>query len=182
MVRDMKIGNRNYFLWLLKKIEWYEIDVYEHKELLEILYNTEFVWSIENDANRASKGLNLRYEYDKNWDYGEIPCSVLEMLIALARDWEHEITYDFKKGDRTAKWFWVMLENLGVFHTNYLSSYQISGNYTSFVNQKLVYWMGREFDEHGVGSPFPIKNIPDNQKKVEIWMQLQNYVVENVEI
>ena len=165
----MKIGNRNYFLWLLHKIEWYSIDVYEHEDLLKYLFDTEFTWTIDHDANRAAKGLNLRYEYNKKWDYGDTPCSVLEMLIALARDWEHEICYDFEKGDRSALWFWTMIKNLKLMDSNEYSKI-------------LKKWLSREFDEDGYGSPFPRKNCDKDQRKVEIWMQLQGYVLENVEI
>ena len=164
----MVLNDRNYFLWLLQKLEWHNIDVYDHKELLWWLYQTEFTWSIENDANRASKGLNLRYEYNTKWDYGDTPCSVLEMLIALAHDWEHEISYDFRKGDRSALWFWTMLSNLKLIKSplspENLVNHQIFG-------EIIGEWLRREFDEDGSGSPFPLKKPPNNQKKVEIWLQ-----------
>lgn len=177
--------DRNYFLWLLQKVEWYEIDAYEYKELLWLLFTYDFTWTIENDANRAAKGINLRYEYLQRGDYSKRPCSVLEMLIALAHDWEHEITYDFQKGDRSALWFWVMLENLGlldppVFHQKSGEPPENLVNHQIF-GEIIGGWLGREFREDGVGSPFPLKFPPDNQKKVEIWQQLQSYVIENVE-
>ena len=171
----MKLRNKNYFLWLLDRIKMDGVDLDEHMDLLRFLYEYEFTWLIENDANRASKGLSLRYEYNKNWDPGDIPCSVLEMLIALAHDWEHEITYDFQKGDRTAQWFWTMLGNLGLLEPNVEKNDKI-------VSHLVGTWLGREFDENGVGSPFPRHDAEKNQKEVEIWMQLQGYVLENVEI
>ena len=173
------LRNKSYFLWLLEKIEWYEVDVYEYKKLLWLMYQKEFVWSVDHDENRASKGLNLRYEYDPKMDCKDEPCSVLEMMIALAHDWEHEICYDFTKGDRSAKWFWVMIENLGL---NQFNDRNWSGESARMSNNLIEFWLDRKFDFDGNGSPFPRKLNDKDQRKVEIWMQVQGYVLENVEI
>lgn len=161
--------NEHYFLWLLQQVEWHEIDAYKYKDLLLELHTITFTWLIDRDANRASKGLGLRYEWNHTFDGDGEPCSVLEMLIALARDWEHELTYDFHKGDRSALWFWVMLENLGL-----LDSYH---------TEDLVHsWLVRDFDYDGVGSPFPLKKAHRDQRNLEIWLQVNDFVMENVEI
>ena len=161
-------GVKNYFLWLLQQVEWYEIDTYEYKDLLWDLFNMEFTWVIDRDANRASKGLGLRYEFNRTFKYNK-PCSVLEMLIALSRDWEHELTYDFQKGDRSSLWFWVMLENLDI-----LDAYHV---------EDIVHsWLVRDFDYNGVGSPFPLKKAHRDQRNLEIWLQVNDFVMENVEI
>src|SRR6187399_1189196 len=60
--------------------------------LLRQMYSTEFVWWVPNDDNRCADGKDLRYEFidacgiqtvDDEWL--EMGCSVLEMLVALAR-------------------------------------------------------------------------------------------------
>lgn len=161
--------NEHYFLWLLQQVEWYEIDAYDYKDLLFKLHNITFTWLIGFDSNRAAKGISLRYEWNRSFDGNNEPCSVLEMLIALARDWEHELTYDFKKGDRSAMWFWVMIENLGL----------LDGGE---IEEKVSVWLNREFDKSGNGSPFPLKRPHRDQRKIQIWFQVNDFVMENVEI
>lgn len=173
----MHIRNgKNYFLWLLELIKIRDVNTDEYSMLLEQLFNTEFTWTIAHDSNRATDGLNLRYEFARTYNGGGAPCSVLEVLIALARNWEHEITYDFKLGDRSALWFWVMLENLGLLdYTNDAYDEEIIG-------EKLVIWLKRKFTRNGYGSPFPVKSGGRDQRTIEMWLQLQDFVLENVEI
>ena len=101
---------------------------------------------------------------------------VLEMLLALARDWEHEITYDFHLGDRSPQWFWTMVGNLGLL--NY-PDYEFNLNE---VEEIVDVWITRKFSKSGDGSIFPVKNWGSDQRKLEIWLQLQNFVMENVDI
>lgn len=175
-----------YFLWLLDKIRIDDINVDDYTELLKILFEIEYTWVIPDDANRASDGLNLRYEFNHTYNGGGLPCSVLEMMIALARDWEHEITYDYRIGDRSGLWFWVMVENLGLLeYTNHqllTKTTRKSGGKKYLVEYLVAKWLDREFDFDGKGSPFPLKHPPNNQITTKMWSQVQNFVMENVEI
>lgn len=166
----------SYFLWLLDRIDDGSGRVEEYDELLWYLYNYDFTWIIEHDANRAAYGLDLRYEFSPGYYEGNKPCSVLEMLVALAHGWEHEITYDFHLGDRSAQWFWLMLDNLGLL--------DVPGDpsFSPTFGKIIGTWLGRQFEFNGFGSPFPLKNPSRDQRKIEIWLQLQDYVIENVEI
>lgn len=171
-----------YYLWLLDSIDGTSVHVEDYMELTLQLFDTDFFWRIENDANRASDGLNLRYEYVNVYggeycpEFDEKNVSVLEVLIALAVNWEHEITYDFRLGDRSAIWFWDMIRNLGLLKmTNWAYD-------PDFVGETLTIWMDRQFDKNGNGSPFLVKEDDRDQRKLEIWLQLQQYVLENVEI
>lgn len=165
-----------YYLWLLDLIDY---GYTEYGEVTRYLFNTEFTWLIDNDANRASDGMNLRYEfvhvYGGKWcaELDFMPVNCLEVLVALAINWEHEITYDFTLGDRSPQWFWMMLDNLG------LLDYP-DGVFNEEVEEIVRDWLERKFDKFGNGSPFPRKSIVDDQRKVEIWMQLQGFVMENV--
>ena len=175
---SMSVTNE-YFSWLLDSIETSYIDTREYSKLLFYLFDKEFVWLIPNDSNRALDAMELRYEFLKGGSDPELdsrPCSVLEVLVRLSIDWEHEITYDFKKGDRSSKWFWVMLNNLGLLE------------YTDFefdlgcVDEIVEIWLNRSYQKNGKGGIFPVKNGNVDQTKVEIWLQLQNFVLENVKI
>lgn len=180
-MREEQLLNE-YYLWLLGLIEYPSIDIENYTDILELMFDMDFTWSIENDANRASDGLNLRYEY-VNVEGGYWcesldlkPVSVLEVLIALAQNWEHEITYDFKLGDRSAEWFWTMIKNLGLLE---MTNFEFEPDICVLI---LKDWLERKFDRYGGGSPFPVKHGRGDQRKVEIWLQLQQFVMENFEI
>lgn len=107
--------NDEYFAWLSDKVckDRFSKDV-SYSELLRALHKTEFRWKMRNDANRASDGLMLRrrfatfmgFEEDYFLPYITGPCTVLEMMIALAIRCEVSIMDNPKVGDRTAQWFW----------------------------------------------------------------------------
>ena len=63
------------------------------------------------DVNRAADGLNLRERL--GFQSGN-PCSIFEMMVALAVRCEEHIMTNDEIGDRTPLWFWGMIENLGL--------------------------------------------------------------------
>ncbi len=165
-----------YFLWLLNLVNTSYINEEKYSKLLWYLFNREFTWVIPNDENRAIDAIELRYEFSSTYGLAvnDGPCSVLEVLIRLANDWEHELTYDFHKGDRTSKWFWIMLDNLG------LLDYPDWSFEEDIVDEIVSIWLDRRFEKNGIGSVFPVKSGIRDQRSVEIWLQLQDYVLENV--
>ena len=164
-----------YFDWLMRKVEVYDND-FDIDMVLTILFSTDFIWSVANDDNRAADGLVLRSTFtdDEGWNTlpfpGE-PCSVLEMLIALASRIDRDIMWDGEK-DNTAKWFWEMINNLNM---NWHDSEDVYCKIDNFLHRK--------YDVNGVGGIFPLKkgNFQD-QRDVEIWYQAQSYLMENYEI
>ena len=78
----------SYLDWLISIIADSEhfVDI-SYYRALDHLFDTEFVWQLEKDANRAQWGLDMRrrYSYEFNEDTRiSGPCNVLEMMIALA--------------------------------------------------------------------------------------------------
>ena len=105
-----KIKNE-YLEWLYDLVcdDTYSNHVSYHK-LFNTLLNRKFIWFIPRDENRAIDGLELRATFQNL--YPEIPCmptasgcSVLEVLIALAKRCENSIASDDEFGDRTGQWF-----------------------------------------------------------------------------
>lgn len=92
-----EISHKNYFNWLCDKVSGGE----NYYFLLKRLFKREFYSIVPNDDNRALDGLELRHQYNdetNNLDWatnivdGKIsdanidgPCTILEMMIALAR-------------------------------------------------------------------------------------------------
>mgnify|MGYP006872972190 CR=1 FL=1 len=107
-----------YFKWLLRKIETRGIRIKSYEKLLEMLFETEFIWVVDMDVNRALDGVELRREFGlmRHGEYilGDSPCTLLEMMVALSSRIESGIMYDPEYGDRTGYWFWKMIENLGL--------------------------------------------------------------------
>lgn len=162
-------------------LEYYDwltdiVDLGSHRnytKLLSHLFDTEFYWVIPNDANRAEDGKKMRFEYlidcdfyDDSWV--DMPCSVLEMLIGLARRVRIDIMPDFKMG--ISDWFWQFLDNLGA--CKYDDFHYIS----SEIDQILCDFMSR----NGNFMLFLCEKVPKKQQKMtEIWYQMQFWLAEN---
>lgn len=141
------------------------------------LHNIEFRYSIQMDENRADDGIELRYRFarekrceDYDIDYLDGPCSVLEMMIALAIRCEEDIMDDPSYGNRTGQWFWGMVVNLG------LGSMTDSRYNKRFVDNCIDIFLNREYEPDGRGGLFRIRNCEYDLRTVEIWYQLCWYL------
>ena len=47
------------------------------------------------------------------------------------------------------------------------------------IDDILDRWIERKFSRNGKGSPFPLKKPKKDQRKVELWYQMQGYICEN---
>lgn len=169
-----------YFEWLCSLVN---ADIETYSELLFQLHDSDFTWFLELDESRANDGLNLRKEYyDLTYEdwvmLMEKPCSVLEMLIALARRMD-DMLMDDDTSSRVAIWFWEMVGNLGL--KKYTNMRMIVGSDDELYDIQAILhtWMSREFDFNGFGSPFPLKNPTSNQVECTVIQQLNAYVLEN---
>src|SRR5512134_96688 len=142
--------------------------------LLKQLYSTEFTWSVPHDENRAADGCALRMEWvheehtipDHGWL--NLECSFLELLIGLARRLE------FNAEGTAAVWFWHLIGNLGFLGFHDRSNY--SQNFVA-VRTRVV--CERKYDEFGYGGLFPIRNPEQDQRNVELWYQLCEYILQD---
>ena len=161
-----------YFDWLLDFVcVSNERELYS--ELLANLYNTEFKWTIELDENRASWGIALRNEFiDEYFDRSNGlwvrniltgPCNMLELMVSLSRQIDN-VLYDDAYGTRFDRWFWMMIDNLGVRMTN--NSFD-----DGIFNEKMDIFMNRDFEPDGFGSLFWIPGCKFDCRRVQIWVQ-----------
>lgn len=177
-MRD-KIRNE-YFDWLMDIVCRNRFpDMMSYKKLLMRLHDTEFRFSIPKDQNRAEDGENLRYRFALYFDYEDPfmicdildgPCSVLEMMVALALRCEETITDDPTKGDRTAQWFWGMIVNLG------LGSMSDDRYNKGVVDAAIARLLDREYEPNGKGGLFTVRDCLHDLRTVEIWIQLCWYL------
>lgn len=173
--------SEEYFEWLYEMMcsERYS-DNTSYRNLLIHLHNIEFRYLIPNDQNRAEDGAELRYRFAVTHGYRYTyesalralpqPCSVLEMMIALAVRCEENIMDDPKLGDRTGQWFWAMVTNLG------LGSMHDELYDFEYVQSTIDRFLDRRYSPDGRGGLFTIRNADRDLRDVEIAYQLFWYL------
>lgn len=166
----------DYGKWLLWRVGFFDKG---YSKLMKILHGTHFFFLLEMDENRSLDGVYLRGEYfdDIGLEEGLFSedCSVLEMLVALALRMNDEYLGD-PKDPRPGDIFMELIRNLG------LGKYDNSRLYPSSMSEiQLILdrWMNRDFKRNGEGSIFPLKKSKKDQRKIEIWEQMQAYISEN---
>lgn len=92
------------------------------------------------------------------------PCSVLEMLIALAFRCEEHIMTDPDIGNRMGQWFWNMIVSLGL---GSMSDSRFDAAYTDDVISRF---MNRKYKRNGEGGLFTVERCKYDMRTVEIWM------------
>lgn len=146
-----------------------------YRKLLVYLHSREFTWTIPKDSNRAEDGKDLRWRfvYENHIhidDELEGPCSVLEMILALAIRCEESIMDDPAVGDRTGQWFWKMITNLGL---GGMSDRMFDIEYAEDV---VTRFLERDFAPDGQGGLFTIRNCGYDMRKIEFWICLMWYL------
>lgn len=144
-----------------------------HWKLLRLLYRREFVWLIANDDNRVEDGRDLRREFlaeiggapDQEWV--GLGCSFLEVVIGLAR------RLAFEAEGEPRDWFWHMVNNIGLAH---LTDNRVVSEDRVFEVLDRVIW--RNYSSDGSGGLFPLNDPVEDQRQVELWMQLSCYILE----
>jgi hypothetical protein len=157
----------------------------ELEDFIYELFSFPFVCHIPNDDNRVEDGLVLRKQYaekqgfDNPEDILPGPCTVLEMLLALAGRMDF-ILFDPRKGDRYQKWFWLLISNLKLkkYHNGDEDS-ESKKKYNRIVLKKLV---NREYKSDGRGGLFPLDDPSGNQREVEIWYQMMAFISQEYDI
>ena len=121
-------------------------------------------------------GVGLRYRYSiyvKRDDVIDIlnePCSVLEMILALAIRCEDTIMANVRYGDRTTQWFWSMIKNLGL-------SYMTDERFNKDEAIRIIYkFMERQYEPNGRGGLFYMSDRNEDLTQIDIWTQLCWYL------
>lgn len=164
-----------YFGWLYEMVTGRRFaKCISYRKLMRYLHDTPFRWSIPKDRNRAEDGIGLRRRYALysgfEGDYFDVyldrPCSVLEMMIALAIRCEETIMDDPLKGDRTGQWFWGMLTSLGLASMNN-NAFDIE-----YVEAVIQRFLDRDYRPDGVGGLFTVRGCRFDLRETEIWIQM----------
>lgn len=163
----------DYLRWLESQLRGKQVnDTYW--DLVWIMFNKEFSWSVPNDDNRMADGRDLRLDfcYERNLPpetlnyLGE--ASFLEVLIGLSR------RLSFDAGDHPQRWAWRLLDNLKL--TKYADP--LSPNRARRAKRVIDDCIRRDYRPDGVGGFFPLAWPDADQRQVELWYQMAAYIDE----
>lgn len=172
--------NQRYFIWLCNNITDARHKS-RYQKLLWFLHQSSFTYTHPMDSNRYEDGINLRYAF--GYEYGiddvviataidNLDCSILEMMVALARRIEIHIMDDPAKGNRTSVWFWTMVDNLG------LRNMDNSHIDISTVKQILARFVDRKYKRNGKGGLFSVQRRDLDMREIDIWYQAMAFLNE----
>ena len=168
-----------YFKWMCDLVSDDEYKTPSYKKLLSYLNEVEFIYILPMDGNRMYDGIDLRYRFGRECGYSDPevatylddrPCSVLEMMVALAKRCEDDIMDDPDVGNRVGQWFWNMIVNLGLgpMHNRNFDE--------DYVDDVMYIFLNREYSPNGEGGLFEIEDCDKDLRNVEIWYQMCMYL------
>lgn len=165
--------DRKYFRWLVSQIDIPVGNPNTYNNLFSKMHNYEFFWTVPNDDNRVQDGQDLREEFMDQGNQGtfERGVSILEVLIALSR------RVAFIAGGDPRLWAWQLIENLRL----HKASDPLTGAKDNRADDILYSLIWRTYARDGLGGFFPLNYAKEDQRKVEVWYQMNAYVNEIVE-
>lgn len=153
--------------------------VLKYRKLLLQLHRIYFTYKIPMDANRYEDGIALRYRFGVENDIhpaiisqylDTTPCSILEMMCALAIRCEEQFMSDPDLGNRTAEWFWCMILSLGLKD---MDNDKINNSHVHLAIDKFL---NHKYSRNGRGGLFTIRGTEYDMRTIEIWDQLMLYL------
>ena len=158
----------DYFYWLADQVSSHN----RYYQSLRVLFHMEFLDLVDNDVNRIDDGLLVRERYlnERRIDENELigPCSMLEMLIGLLERIQWEMT-DEVNDNSLERWFSEVMKNIG------LDQYEDD---RGKIFQTVKDVRDRKYDRNGKGGFFPLNNPIRDQRGVELWYQMNSYLIE----
>lgn len=168
-----------YFHWMCGKVYGFQYSGPSYQKLLTLLNKIPFTYLFEMDGNRADDGIALRNRFGhetefKNYyilfDIMPEPCSVLEMMVALAIRCEEHIMDNPEIGNRTSKWFWTMIDNLGLTEMD-------DSDYSQPIAEMVIQrFLEHEYARDGRGGLFAIPGTKRDMRNADIWYQMMWYL------
>ena len=143
-------------------------------DLLNVMFEKEFIWVNPMDENRAVDGLDLRVEFAHEIHIRPTrmrslgPCSFLEVLIALSR------RMAFTAGGLAPGWAWHLLGNLELHRM----SDPLSRPKYRKVQEIMEVAIRRTYSPDGVGGFFPLAWPEEDMTQIELWYQMNAYIGE----
>lgn len=163
--------NSEYFDWLVSQIRIAGQVKRTYNGLFDFLHHREFECVHPRDENRVQDARDLRDHFSggrktRTPDLEFV--SVLEVIIAVSRK------AAFVAGGPPKDWAWILIDNLGLvqFHD------PLTHHYVSAVESIVQNLLARTYRPDGYGGFFPLNYPKEDQRQIEIWHQLNEYVNE----
>ena len=146
--------------------------------LHQLLFRTD--GAIETDSNRVNDGLQLRVQFIERYGLkgssdNRGPCTMLEFLIGLAK--RMSFLTENEEHAKTKHYFWRLIDNLRLGKLSDDVYERLNGDF--FVEEAVNRVLERTYDACGNGGLFPVKMSQIDQRNVEIWYQMQQWLLEN---
>jgi hypothetical protein len=136
------------------------------RHTIDILQTCDFIPELDMDMNRAYDGLQLRDEYGIN--LGDKPCSMLEMMVAIALKEDALMGYYTADDCGPNTWFWEQMDNSGLSEAcTDQEVYEIIDRINN-----------REYGYYGEGGLFHVTYPREDLRNVDIWYQMQWHLAE----
>jgi hypothetical protein len=171
-----------YFIWLCNIIG-VNVEKESYSILAKRLHGIEYFWFVPNDDNRGEDGLKLRRTFIEVHELGPYeqfildagPCSVLEMLVAMSIKMA-ELMEQVVDNNEPGDWFWELIKNAGLDTFSDFQYHFVGGHMA--VAMKVHKILERDYERNGVGGFFPLQETDVDQRKVELWYQMNAYLGE----
>lgn len=170
--------DERYLNWLYGQVASVKIR-HKHRtfwSLFRQLQETIFVAIVPHDDNRIADAKELRYEFladtedeQGDPDWVRSPCSMLELLIILSR------AVAFEMDDPVEVWFWHFIDTLELEKFNDREFNSASQEEIDSTLNRVIW---RTYKPDGHGGLFPLRDPIRDQRDVELWYQLNAYLLE----
>lgn len=153
-------------------------------QLVTTLHATEYNPLLPLDNNRGIDGLQLRVEFmNEHGAWGSAtnrgPCSFLEFLVGVSRRMSF-LMYGEGNHTGTEFYFWKLIDNLGLTKCTDDRWEYINGEF--FVEDAIWRVNQRQYSYDGSGGLFPLRNPKEDQKNVEVWYQMNQWLIEQSDV
>lgn len=167
----------DYIHWLADQLrEESDDNGHTYRELIELMFDKPFVFTIQMDENRVEDGLALRTEFGyahySRATHKQMerlgPCSFLEVLIGLSR------RLSFNAGGSALGWAWQLMGNLDL-HEKFDPLTLSRAVEAEEIMDTVI---RRSYSPDGTGGFFPLTRSDDDQTRIELWYQMHSYINE----
>lgn len=183
------MNGMDYLCWLMNQCQLEAEGPEGYLHLCEALHGIYFVSLIEFDENRVEEGKALREEWadaqggDTYELDGLIPytCTALELILVMARRMCFEMS-DSQYEAGIGKWVKELLENAGLAtyrNDIYETDPDFYGRKIKAIMNDIIY---RRYLPDGKGSFFPMTWPEEDTRRMELLVQMNNYLAENYDI
>lgn len=161
-----------YFQWLKEQADFIEFGD-DYDRLLSKLYAMDYTPVLRMDQNRLADAMTMRERICATYGFKRpaYSCSFLEFLVALS--FRMHYICDAPNEYRVKEFFWRLLYNLQINEfSNHIWNEECERRVEDAVNRVNTH----TFEADGAGGLFPMAAPKQNQRNLEVWYQLNQYL------